>query len=84
MSGFETNARLAEVLADVFSLPVDQIVPGLTKADVGNWDSLKQMDLVMSLEKEFGIALEIEDIVRMDSVDNVIRVLESKGVDLGA
>ena len=84
MSGFETNARLAEVLADVFRLPVNQIVPGLTKADVGNWDSLKQMDLVMYLEKEFGIALEIEDIVRMDSVDNVIKVLESKGVDLGA
>jgi acyl carrier protein len=84
MSGFDTNARLAEVLADVFSLPVHKIVPELTKADVGSWDSLKQMDLVMSLEKEFGITLEIPDIVAMDSVEKVIEVLESKGVDLGA
>lgn len=84
MSEFDINARLAEVLADVFSVPVSRIVPGLTKADVGSWDSLKQMDLVMSLEKEFGVVLEIEDIVAMDSVENVVEVLERKGVDLGA
>ena len=84
MPDSDTNGRLAGVLADVFNLTVDQIVPGLTKADVGSWDSLRQMDLVMSLEKEFGIAMEIEDIVRMDSVENIIAVLESKGVDFAA
>lgn len=78
------NKRLASVLADVFGLRTDQIVLGLTKNDVGSWDSLKQMDLVVSLEREFGITLEIPDIVRMDSVGNIIDVLVNKGIDLGA
>lgn len=78
------NKRLISVLTDVFGLRADQIVPELTKDDVGSWDSLKQMDLVMSLEREFVIALEIPDIIRMDSVANIIDVLTSKGIDLGA
>ncbi len=77
------NKRLILVLAEVFGLRADQIVPELTKEDVGSWDSLKQMDLVMSLEREFSIALEIPDIVRLNSVENIIDVLTDKGVDLG-
>ena len=77
------NKRLTLVLTDVFGLRADQIVPELTKEDVGNWDSLKQMDLVMSLEREFSIALEITDIIRLNSVENIIDVLTDKGVDLG-
>ncbi|MGO9313665.1 MAG: acyl carrier protein [Syntrophobacteraceae bacterium] len=78
------NKHLVSVLADVFGLRADQIVPELSKKDVGSWDSLKQMDLVMSLEREFSIALEIADIIRMNSVANIADVLTSKGVDLGA
>ena len=78
------GSKLRNILADVFGLRADQIGPGLAKDDVGSWDSLKQMDLVISLEKGFGVSLEIKDIMRMDSVESIIRVLESKGVDLGA
>ena len=78
------NVNLVSVLSDVFGLPADQIVPDLTKDDVGSWDSLKQMDLVMSIEKKFGITLEVTDIIKMDSVANIMGVLHDKGVDLEA
>ena len=78
------NQRLASVLAEIFGLRADQIHPELTKEAVGSWDSLKQMDLVMSLEREFSIALEIPDIIRMTSVANIIVVIKDKGVDLGS
>lgn len=77
------NQRLVAILAEVFSLRESEIHPGLEKADVGTWDSLKQMDLVVSLEKEYGIALEIPDILRMMSVAGILAVLEEKGVALG-
>ena len=77
------NKRLISVLTEVFGLRADQIVPELTKDDVGSWDSLKQMDLVMSLEREFSITLEIPDIIRLNSVANISDVLTDKGVDLG-
>ena len=78
------NQRLVSVLANVFGLRTDEIVVGLTKDNLGSWDSLKQMDLVVSLEREFNIALEIPDIIKMDSVGQIIDVLANKGVELGA
>jgi acyl carrier protein len=76
------NKRLAAILAEVFGLRQADVHPGLKKADVGTWDSLKQMDLVLSLEREYGIAMEITDIVRMVSVEAIEEVLRGKGVDL--
>ncbi|NOT12367.1 MAG: acyl carrier protein [Methylococcaceae bacterium] len=78
------DKRLVSVLTEVFGLRTDQIVPELTKNDVGSWDSLKQMDLVVSIEREFDITLEIPDIIRMNSIGEIIEVLAGKGVDLGA
>jgi len=76
------NRRLTAILADVFRLRESEIRPELTKAEVGSWDSLKQMDLVISLENEYGIALAIPDIKRMVSVVDIMDVLKEKGVDL--
>lgn len=78
------NQRLISVLANVFGLKEDQINMELSKETVGSWDSLKQMDLVVSIEREFDIALEIPDIIKMMSVAGIVDVLSNKGVNLGA
>ena len=74
---------LVAIMAEVFGLKEAEIRPSLTQDDVGSWDSLRQMDLVLSLEREFGITLEMADIVRMESVAGIAEVLRGKGVDLG-
>ena len=76
------DKRLTAILTEVFRLRDSEIYSELEKADVGSWDSLKQMDLVMSLENEFGIVLAISDIIRMVSVASIVTVLKEKGVDL--
>ena len=77
------NRKLIDVLASVFDVPHNQINTDLSKEDVGNWDSLRQMDLVISIEHEFEVVLEMQDIARMDSFKNIKRVLVSKGIDFG-
>ncbi|MET1414194.1 acyl carrier protein [Roseibium sp. HPY-6] len=74
------NAKLTELLAEVFGLRPTEIHPELQKTDVGSWDSLKQMDLVMSLERAYDIVLDLPDILRMTSVAEIVAVLEDKGV----
>jgi acyl carrier protein len=76
------DSGLAALLAEVFGLRVAEVHPGLKKAEVGTWDSLKQMDLVVSLERTYAIALEIPDILRMVTVADIIKVLLEKGVNL--
>ncbi|MCY1164433.1 hypothetical protein D9M73_43110 [compost metagenome] len=77
------NKRFATVLAEVFDLRESDIHPDLEKSEVGTWDSLKQMDLVMTLEKEYAVTLDIPDILKMVSVASIAQVLQEKGVNLG-
>ena len=76
------NDRLKSVLAEVFGLKESEVHLQLTKEDVGKWDSLKQMDLVMTLENEYSISLEIFDMVKMVSVAGIVEVLLEKGVKI--
>lgn len=74
------NKKIVALLAEVFGLRESDIHPELTRKDVGSWDSLKQMDLVMTLEREFDIVIEIADIQRMVSVAAILAFLQEKGV----
>jgi acyl carrier protein len=76
------DKRLTVILADVFGLREKEILPDLSREDVDSWDSLKQMDLVLSLERNYEIALDISDIVKMMAVSDIIAVLNGKGVNL--
>ena len=74
------NKQLAQKLASVFRIRESDINLALTQQDVSSWDSLTQMDLVISLEQEYDIVLDIDDIVKMTSVSHIVDVLRSKGV----
>ncbi|MGF1765967.1 acyl carrier protein [Enterovibrio makurazakiensis] len=76
------DSKLASVLASVFGINVADVTLSLSKADVPNWDSLKQMDLVTSIESEYDLTLELMDIVLMTSVDAIVKILVEKGVAL--
>ena len=76
------DIKLRQTLADVFGVRENEIIPELCKDDLDVWDSLKQMDLVMSLERAFDVSLGIEDIVQMTSVSSIIKILRDKGVPL--
>jgi acyl carrier protein len=77
------NRRLAALLAEVFGMRESEVHSALEQEDVGSWDSLKQMDLVTSLEREYGIRLEIPDSLQMLSVGAIEEILKAKGVNLG-
>jgi acyl carrier protein len=74
------NNKLKSVLSEVFDLKISEIDINLTKDDVSSWDSLRQMDLVTSLENEFNITLEMMEIASMDSVKSIVDALKNKGI----
>jgi acyl carrier protein len=79
---FEVNQRLRDVLAKVLGLRASELKDDMSKDEVASWDSLRQMDLVMSLEREYDIELELADILRMTSIATIAAVLADKGIDV--
>ena len=74
------NSKLVKLLSDVFEIKENEITIDLVKDDIDSWDSLKQMDLVLSIENNYDISLEMEEIVKMSSVKSIVEIIESKNL----
>ena len=74
----EVYQRLTTVMQDVFD--DDEIVarPDLTAADVEEWDSLKHIRLVLSVEKAFHINFSAAEIGHLKNVGDLATLIQSK------
>lgn len=48
---------LKEIMSGLFKIPVDKISDSLAMKETDLWDSLKHMELIVSIEQTFGIEL---------------------------
>ena len=67
-------------MATVLQIPPTAVTDDLAMKDVESWDSLKHMELILSVEKRFGIELSFDEIVAMKTVHEIRRVLRERGV----
>jgi acyl carrier protein len=56
-----------------------QLVSMETNADdVPGWDSVGHLSLGSSLEEVFGISLDVDDLMEMENVRAIVRIIEAK------
>ena len=69
--------KLATIIADQLGVDESNINEDTTLEDLGA-DSLALVELVMSVEEEFEIQIEDEDMEKFKSVGDVLDYIESK------
>jgi acyl carrier protein len=72
--------RLRQVFRTALSLPADYDVDGLEYRGIDKWDSLAHMSLVASIEDEFDIMIDTDDVLDMSSFKKAYELLEKHGV----
>ena len=72
--------NLEQLLAELLQIPVTNITADLAMKDLDVWDSLKHMEVIAALEKQFELQFSFDEIVTMRSVGDIKRVLSIKGV----
>ena len=70
--------RVVEIVSQIMNVPIEQLDDDSSPDTVGNWDSLKHMNLILALEEEFNIAFSDEEIVEMLSVQIIVEILKEK------
>ena len=60
-----TDERMKGVMAAVFEIQAKDIDDNSSPDSIGNWDSLRHMNLIVSLEEEFNITFDDDDIANM-------------------
>lgn len=75
----EVDQKIESLLADNLGLKPGEMGDDLAMKDVGSWDSLKHMELIVAIEQGFGLELSFDEIVTMTSVGEIKRVVREKG-----
>ena len=63
--------KINEIIIETLKVSEEQSVLNLGMDDVANWDSLTHMNLIVSIEDEFGIEISGDDIAEMISFESI-------------
>lgn len=74
-----TANEFLRLLADTLGLS-EKIALNARRNDIKEWDSMGQIQILSMLEERFGLKLEMEDLVALESVEDIIRILNSKNI----
>jgi acyl carrier protein len=61
-------------------LGVADVTPETSRNNTKAWDSLRHVNLVLAIEREFGVRISHREAMRLMSVRDLTQILESKGV----
>ena len=74
----ELTEKIKSIVANSFDLPYDEVTLDTGPSNTVSWDSFGQMDLVLNIEKEFGITLDFDEIFKILSTQTLFEVVENK------
>ncbi len=70
--------KFYEIFSNVLSYPKEKINLETKIEDVESWDSVQHLNLILTLEEEFGIKFRPEEIQEMLSVKSILNKLKEK------
>ena len=72
--------KIQEIVAEQLSCDVSEVQETTNFQEDLNADSLDLFELVMALEEEYNIEIPSEDLAELNTVEDVMKYLQAKGV----
>jgi acyl carrier protein len=69
------ESRVFGLAAAAFRVPIERVTVEMRSGD-GSWDSLAHLDFVLSLEASVGVTLDVNQMVRIQTIRDAIALLE--------
>ena len=70
------EARLRQIMANVFNLPTNEINDDISPENTEQWDSIAHLNLVTSIEEEFEIVFSEDQISEMLNFKLIILIIK--------
>lgn len=74
----EVKEKVFEIIANVLNVNVTEITLESTVGDFPSWDSLGQLNILQSVQDEFDVEFEPEEMMDIEDVNDIIKAVESK------
>jgi acyl carrier protein len=69
--------RIQEIVADVTQNSVNRIKEDSSQKNVEGWDSMAQINILVTVESEFNVSFSPEELHSLDSVQKIAQALTS-------
>ena len=74
----EVYQALTTIFRDVFLRDDLDLTPELSARDVADWDSFKQIEIIIAAEEHFGIKFRTREMDSLNNVGDLARLIASK------
>ena len=74
------NLRLRQLIARVLKVAPDSLSPDSGPHSITAWDSAGHLNLVLELEKEFGVQFDEDEVVDLIDLQAIEAALAKRGV----
>jgi len=74
----DNQLKLDAIFTRVFDNPNLKVEPHMTANEVDGWDSMSHMQLIVAVEKEFGIKISGAEVMRMKNVGDLMEIIDTK------
>ncbi len=71
-----TQDQVMQTIAETLNVPLSTINKDSAAENMDIWDSFAQVNLMMALEQTFDITLEVEDLMKLNSVTSITDFIE--------
>lgn len=71
-------ARVQKAFSSAFELEPDSITMNTSPSDIRAWDSMGHVTLASSLEQEFNLNFDVDELMEMENVRSIVRIVQTK------
>jgi len=71
-------ANIQEAFKGAFDVNPQLVSMETTANDIAAWDSVGHLSLAGHLEEVFGISLDVDELMEMESVREIVRIISAK------
>ena len=73
--------RLEKVIGSILGVPAETLSDDSSADNTQEWDSLRQLSIILALESAYGINISTSEAMDMSSIANIKSVLKRHGVE---
>jgi len=70
--------KVQQAFHEAFDIDPQMVSMDTVPDDIQGWDSVGHLGLASSLESIFGVSFDVDDLMEMENVREIMRVLQSK------
>ena len=77
-SSDELLSKIRSAFKSAFDVDPKTVTLATVPSDISAWDSMGHVTLASSLEEAFGLTFDVDDLMAMENVKEIYRIVQSK------